>query len=160
MMDKVRSLYENFLRSQPDIRTPERDGACHTASTCMLTEKEPETALCGTGHTSSMSMCPIAEEDKTHEEVASNMDERADTSEIAEDLILKVPCPLADYFDELAHRAREKTRLNGGFGREWLIEQIMELSGGDRKHAEAVFNVLVRDGYTMEKPGGDYIWTV
>jgi len=74
--------------------------------------------------------------------------------------IYRGPLPLADYFPELAHRAREKTRTDGGFSREWLVKQIMELSRGSREHAEAVFNVLLKDGYIMEKPRGDYIWIV
>jgi len=68
--------------------------------------------------------------------------------------------PLADYFSELAHRARERTRTDGSFSRGWLVEQIMEFSHGSREHAEAVFDVLLKDGYMMEKPRGDYIWIV
>ena len=68
--------------------------------------------------------------------------------------------PLADYLFELAHRAREKTRTDGSFSREWLVRQIMELSHGSKGHAEAVFKLLLKDGYMMEKPGGDYIWIV
>jgi len=66
---------------------------------------------------------------------------------------------------ELARIAREKTRTEGGFSREWLVEQIIELAEerglkitGER--AAAVFDALLKDGHIMEKPGGDYVWIV
>jgi len=61
---------------------------------------------------------------------------------------------IGDYFDELAHRCR----LKEVFTREWLIEQIMELSGEDREYAERVVERLLKMDYIMKRPGGDYEW--
>jgi len=61
---------------------------------------------------------------------------------------------IGDYFDELAHRCR----LKRVFTCEWLIEQIVELSGEDREYAESVVERLLKMDYIMERPGGDYEW--
>jgi len=70
---------------------------------------------------------------------------------------------------ELARIAKDKMREEEragkhGFGREWLVERIMELAkknGLDitRERAEAVFASLEEDGFIFKPEGGGYLWT-
>jgi len=194
LKSKVRNLYEEFLRSEPEVRKPERPSVCHTASSRILIgespqggcEEELKTSLCDTHGISPSSGLPVPEKAGSHEEEGRNMVKSSATDQIAGDLTIKresssedprehardehedrveqvlrqviekVKCRvlIGDYFDELARRCR----LKRVFTREWLIEQIMELSGEDREYAERVVERFLKMDYIMERPGGDYEW--
>ena len=179
LMDKVQSLYEECLRSEQELRTPERPSACHTApfwppqvdaqSICDL-------RLCDARHTSPSSGVPVPEGAKSHEEEGHNMSGSSALSQKAEGLmeILDRSTPtVADVREaiiaELARIAKDKMReeekeARHGFSREWLVERIMELAeknglGITRERAEAVFASLEEDGFIFKPEGGGYLWT-